>query len=168
MSDLVAALLLSQLKKVDGYIENKIRAAHNIDKGLTDVEEITPQRVRPGDRCTYWEFRHGSETDRLDCTPTQFIDAVIAEGIPMSTNLHGVGEGPSLQEPIVHRAEYLWEQPLPIRLSAGKAPGLQAGRAPLWRGADESSRWLLGAAELHGGGHLGHRRGSPQGRGPFS
>ena len=48
INDLIAAVLLTQLKKVDGYIANKIRAAQQIIEGLDDIEEITPQRVRPG------------------------------------------------------------------------------------------------------------------------
>ena len=45
MGELIAAVLLVQLEKVDGYIENKIRAAQNIIEGLSDLEEVVPQRV---------------------------------------------------------------------------------------------------------------------------
>ena len=53
INDIIGALLLNQLNKVDGYIENKIRDANNIIDGVSDLEELTPQKVRPGDRHTY-------------------------------------------------------------------------------------------------------------------
>ena len=48
LNDLMAAVLISQLKKVDGYIEKKVQAAEGIIDQVSDIEEITPQRVRGG------------------------------------------------------------------------------------------------------------------------
>ena len=56
MNDLTAAVMRVQLGKIDGYLTNKIRNAQNIIEGLSDVAELTPQKVRPGDRHTYWNL----------------------------------------------------------------------------------------------------------------
>ena len=82
INDLIGAVLNAQLRRADGYIENKIRDAENINAGLEDVEEIVPQPVRPGDRHTYWDTGFSIDTERLDCSAQHFADAVKAEGVP--------------------------------------------------------------------------------------
>lgn len=99
MNDLIAAILLVQLQKVDGYIENKVRAAHNIVKGLADVEEIAPQKVMPGNRCTYWTFGMTIDTDRLGCTAKEFAKAVSAEGVPLLGHPHGSAKSGLFKNP---------------------------------------------------------------------
>ncbi len=84
INDLTAAVLLVQLGKADGYVENKRRNAHNIIEALSDVEELAPQKVRPGDRHTYWLLGFTIDTDTLGCTASEFAAAVTAEGAPMS------------------------------------------------------------------------------------
>ena len=102
MGNLIAALLLVQLEKVDGYIENKVRAAQNIIEGLSDVEEMVPQRVRPGDRHTYWSLGFTIDTDRLECSAKQFAGAVSKEGVPMGGPYVGTPEhGPLYRNPFL-------------------------------------------------------------------
>lgn len=84
INDLMGAVLNAQLERVDGYIENKIRDANNINAGIEDIEEIVPQPARPGDRHTYWDMGFSIDTERLDCTAQRFADAVKAEGVPTS------------------------------------------------------------------------------------
>ncbi len=95
MNSMTAAILLSQINKVDGYIENKIRAAENIIQGLSDLGEITPQKVRLGDRNTYWVLGLTLDTDALNCTAGEYADAVSAEGVGIGGPYIGSGrEGP--------------------------------------------------------------------------
>jgi dTDP-4-amino-4,6-dideoxygalactose transaminase len=102
INDLLAAVLLTQLKKVDGYIANKIRAAQQITEGLSDIEEIVPQRVRPGDRHTYWSLGYTIDTDRLNCSAWEFADAVSHEGIPLTGPYIGSGKyGPLYRNPFL-------------------------------------------------------------------
>ena len=91
INDLMGAVLNAQLQRADGYIENKIRDAKDINAGLADIEEIVPQRVRSGDRHSYWDMGFTIDTERLDCSAKQFADAVKAEGVPT--------EGPYLLTP---------------------------------------------------------------------
>lgn len=102
MTDLVAALLLNQLNKVDGYIEAKIRAALAINEGIEDMPELTPQYVRPGDRNTYWTWGMTIDTDNLTCDAWQFAAAVSREGIPVSGPYIGSSrEGPLYRNPFL-------------------------------------------------------------------
>ncbi len=81
MSDLTAAVLLSQLGKLDGYVENKIRAAQNINDGVADVDGIVPQPVRPDDRSSYWVWVATLEEEKFTCDANEFADALQAEGL---------------------------------------------------------------------------------------
>ncbi len=95
MNSMTAAILLTQMNKVGGYIENKIRAAENIIQGLSDVDEITSQKVRPGDRNTYWTLGFTLDTDALGCSADEYAEAVSAEGVDMGGPYLGSGhEGP--------------------------------------------------------------------------
>ena len=82
MSDLTAAVLLSQLEKLDGYVENKVRAARNINAGIADVDGIVPQPVRPDDRSSYWVWVATLEEEKFTCDANEFADALAAEGLP--------------------------------------------------------------------------------------
>ena len=127
MNDLTAAVMRVQLRKIDGYLENKIRNARNIIEGLSDVEEITSQRVRPGDCHTYWALGFTIDTDRLGCDAYEFAAAVSAEGVPMSGPYMGTGrEGPLYSNPVYaearmfgasrHPLDYGRERPVEYRL----------------------------------------------------
>ena len=101
MNDLTAAVMRVQLGKIDGYLKNKIRNAQNIIEGLSDVAELTPQKVRPGDRHTYWNLSFTINTDRLGCNAYEFAEAVTAEGVPMLGPYIGSGrEGPLYRNPV--------------------------------------------------------------------
>ena len=95
LNDLLAAVLLSQLKKVDGYIEKKIWAAQQIIEQVSDIEQITAQRVREGDRNTYWVMGMTLDTDKMECDAWEFAQALNHEGIPAGGPYIGSGkEGP--------------------------------------------------------------------------
>jgi dTDP-4-amino-4,6-dideoxygalactose transaminase len=102
INDLIAAILLTQLQKVDGYIERKIQAAHQIMAELGDVETITPQRVRPGDRHTYWVLGFTLQPDQFTCNAWEFAEALNHEGIPAGGPYIGSSrEGPLYRNPFL-------------------------------------------------------------------
>lgn len=102
ISDLTGAILLSQLKKVDGYIQTKINAAQGIMEQVADIEELTPQRVRPGDRHSYWVMGMTLDTEQLGCSAWEFAEALNEEGIPASGPYIGSSkEGPLYRNPFL-------------------------------------------------------------------
>jgi dTDP-4-amino-4,6-dideoxygalactose transaminase len=102
LNDLLAAVLLVQLKKVDGYIERKIRAAERISEELAGVDEITPQRVRPGDRHTFWNYGFTIDTEALGVSARGFAEMVSKEGVPLAGPYIGTPEtGPLYRNPFL-------------------------------------------------------------------
>ncbi len=102
INDLIAAILLTQIHKVDGYIERKIYAAKQIMEQIADIETITPQRVRPGDRHTYWVLGFTLEAGAFRCDAWEFANALNKEGIPTGGPYIGSGkEGPLYRNPFL-------------------------------------------------------------------
>ncbi|MCY4118260.1 MAG: DegT/DnrJ/EryC1/StrS family aminotransferase [Caldilineaceae bacterium] len=95
LNDLMASVLLTQLNKVDGYIQKKIWAAQQIIEQVSNIDEITPQRVREGDRNSYWVMGMTLDTDKTECDAWEFAQALNHEGIPAGGPYIGSGkEGP--------------------------------------------------------------------------
>ncbi|MGH2558683.1 MAG: DegT/DnrJ/EryC1/StrS family aminotransferase [Thermomicrobiales bacterium] len=102
ISELVAAVLVSQLKKVDGYIERKIWAAERMNAAFAEVDEITPQAVRPGNRHTYWTYGFTIDTDALGVSAPAFAEMVSAEGVALGGPYIGTPEvGPLYRNPFL-------------------------------------------------------------------
>jgi perosamine synthetase len=102
INDLIGAVLLTQLKKVDGYIAKKIYAAQQIMEQVADLAEVIPQRVRPGDRHSYWVLGFTLDTPRLTCDAWEFANALNKEGIPAGGPYIGSGkEGPLYRNPFL-------------------------------------------------------------------
>lgn len=102
LNELIGAVLLNQIKKVDGYIERKIWAAQRLNQAFADVPEITPQRVRPGDRHSYWTYGFTIDTEALDVTAAKFAEMVSAEGVALGGPYIGTPEvGPLYRNPFL-------------------------------------------------------------------
>ena len=116
INDMIGAVLLTQLQKVDGYIERKIHAAQEIMAQISDIGEITPQRVRPGDRNTYWVLGFTLNTDRLGCDAWEFASALNKEGIPAGGPYLGTGrEGPLYRNPFLAEPNCYGRSRFPFR-----------------------------------------------------
>ena len=102
LNELVAAVLLSQIKKVDGYIERKIWAAERLNAALAEIPELTPQIVRPGNRHSYWTYGFTIDTEALGVTAKRFAEMVTAEGVPLGGPYIGTPEvGPLYRNPFL-------------------------------------------------------------------
>ena len=102
MTEIMGAMGRVQLKKVDEYVNNKIRSAKNIIEGLSDIKEIIPQKVRLGVKHTYWTLSFTIDTEALSCTADEYAAAVSAEGIPFSGPYLGTPEhGPLYKNPFL-------------------------------------------------------------------
>jgi perosamine synthetase len=102
INDLLGALLLVQLEKVAGYIARKTQAAQWLNAQLADLPELTPQRVRPGDRHCYWVSAWTLDTAQLGLSAWDFAAAVTAEGVPLGGPYIGSSkEGPLYRNPFL-------------------------------------------------------------------
>ncbi len=115
INEMTAAVLLSQLERLDGYIERKVQAAHAIIDGVNDLDVFTPQRVREGDRHTYWVLSLTIDTERLGCTAYDFAEAVSTEGVPFMGPYIGSGrEGPLYRNPFLAKPDLYGDSLFPL------------------------------------------------------
>jgi dTDP-4-amino-4,6-dideoxygalactose transaminase len=131
INDLIAAVLLTQLDKVDGYIERKIRAAERITAGLSDAPEIVPQVVRPGDRNTYWMYGFTIDRRALGVDAREFAAMVTEEGVPMGGPYVGSGsEGPLFRNPFLAEPNCYGKSRFPFDYARDKPYDYRLTRLP--------------------------------------
>ena len=81
MTDLQAAVGLAQIEKYDDYTARRRAAAAVLDEELRDVPGITLQKVREGNRHSYYVYGMLVDNDVLGVTTEHFNEAVFAEGL---------------------------------------------------------------------------------------
>ncbi len=99
MTNLQAALLLSQLERFDEQVETRERNIAYLMKGMAAIEGIHP--IPRDERVTrwcfyYWDFRFVSE-EFGGISRGRFFEALGAEGVPCGVGAHGqpiYNEGP--------------------------------------------------------------------------
>ncbi len=115
INEMMCALLLTQMEKVEGYVERKIRAANYIMDGVADLPEIQRQKIRPGDRHTHWVLGFTVDTDALGISAFDFADAVKAEGVPFGGPFIGSGRfGPLYKNPFLAEPKMYGESHFPF------------------------------------------------------
>ena len=86
MSPVMAAVGRAQLERLDGYTEKRCAAAKVLDDILWELPGITLQKVRPGDRHTYYVYCYKVDEEVLGVSPDGFAEAVqaeiLVEGVP--------------------------------------------------------------------------------------
>ena len=81
MTDFQAALLLSQLKKLDRFKARRQEIVKRYDAAFAEIPEIIVQKEIPeSDTCRHLYIIQ-LDLDRLSCTRREFFDAMAAEGI---------------------------------------------------------------------------------------
>ena len=131
MNDIMAAMGRNQLKKVDGYVQSKIKSAKKIIAGLSDIKELTPQKVRKGVMHTYWALSFTIDTNTLKCTAPEYAEAVSAEGIPtagpylLTPNIGPLYKNPFLSKPDLYGKSKFpldYNREVPINYDKTKLP----------------------------------------------
>lgn len=81
MTDFQAALLLNQLKKLEGFKARRQEIVNRYNEDFNDVPEIIVQReISESDTCRHLYIIR-LNLDKLTCTRRQFFDAMCAEGV---------------------------------------------------------------------------------------
>jgi len=81
MTDFQAAMLLSQLNKIESFKKRRAEIVHKYDKAFKDVPGIIVQKEIPqSDTCRHLYIIR-LDLDRLNCTRRQFFDAMSAENV---------------------------------------------------------------------------------------
>lgn len=81
MTDFQAALLISQLKKLDKFSARRKEIVKRYDEAFSDMPEIIVQKEIPESDTTRHLYIIQLNLDRLSCTRRQFFDAMSAENV---------------------------------------------------------------------------------------
>ena len=90
MTDLMAAIGIAQLDRLDGYIARRRAAGAIIEDILWEVPGLTPQKIRPGDRSGYYNHSFLHDEEVIGVPAERFADAVSAEGVDCKVYLDGM------------------------------------------------------------------------------
>jgi perosamine synthetase len=84
MTEMEAAVAREQLKKLDGLNAARIRLAHHLDRRLTEIPGIEPQRVQhTGDKHVYYLYTMHYDESIVGLPRDLFAEAVRAEGVEL-------------------------------------------------------------------------------------
>lgn len=81
LTDFQAALIHSQLGRIDFFIKRRKEIVDYYNKAFADVPEIITQKETPGSDSCHHLYVIRLNKDLLKCTRRQFFDAMSAEGI---------------------------------------------------------------------------------------
>jgi perosamine synthetase len=82
MTELQGAVALAQLERLDEITASRNRLGTRLSELLQSVPGVTPQRIPPGCRHSYFLYLFDLDLERLGCTAREFAAALAAEGIP--------------------------------------------------------------------------------------
>lgn len=81
ITDFQAALIISQMKKLDGFIARRKAIVSRYDEAFADIPELILQREIPqSDTCRHL-YVIRLDLDKLNCTRREFFDAMSAENV---------------------------------------------------------------------------------------
>ncbi len=81
MTDFQAALLISQLKKLDAFSKRRHEIVSRYNEAFADIPEIVVQREIPESDTTRHLYIIQLDLDKLSCTRREFFDAMSAENV---------------------------------------------------------------------------------------
>ena len=84
MTEMQAAILRVQLKRLPGVTEERRRNAEYLSKLLSEFEAVKPGYVAPYVKHAYHLYLVDYFPDRVGLTKEQFVKAVQAEGVPLT------------------------------------------------------------------------------------
>ncbi|MDN4593404.1 DegT/DnrJ/EryC1/StrS family aminotransferase [Polycladomyces subterraneus] len=82
MTELQGAVGLAQLKKLDDVVRRREERARQLTLALSDVPELRPIRLGPGDRASYWLYPMHVDTASLGVSTKELAYALQQEGLP--------------------------------------------------------------------------------------
>ncbi|MCR5773010.1 MAG: UDP-4-amino-4,6-dideoxy-N-acetyl-beta-L-altrosamine transaminase [Butyrivibrio sp.] len=81
MTDIQAALLCSQLRKIDSFVARRKEIVAKYDEAFKNIPEIIVQKNTPKSDTSRHLYIIQLDLDKLNCTRRQFFDAMSAENI---------------------------------------------------------------------------------------
>ncbi len=115
MSELVGAVALAQLRKLDRIIGRRTQTAEALMAGIDEIPGIVRATVHPKATHTWWRVACTIDEDELGTDAQTFTRAVVAEGLPLRVHT-GRGEpicmAPAFQNYAAYGSgNFPWEPP---------------------------------------------------------
>lgn len=121
MTDFQAALLLSQLDKLDRFIERRTQIVKRYDEAFAECPELVLQREIPESKTARHLYMIQLNPELLTCTRREFFDALYAENVHAQVHYlpvywHSYYEKLGYPKGLCPNAEYLYEHVMSIPL----------------------------------------------------
>ena len=121
MTDFQAALLLSQLDKLDRFIERRTQIVKRYDEAFAECPELVLQREIPESKTARHLYVIQLNPELLTCTRREFFDALYAENVHVQVHYlpvywHSYYEKFGYPKGLCPNAEYLYEHVMSIPL----------------------------------------------------
>jgi perosamine synthetase len=84
MTELQAGFAAAQLTRLENIASTRSQNGNLLGEKLAGVPGITLHGIDPADRATYWFYMFRMEPKKFKCDRTQFVKALVAEGVPAS------------------------------------------------------------------------------------
>ncbi|MBE6946804.1 MAG: DegT/DnrJ/EryC1/StrS family aminotransferase [Ruminococcaceae bacterium] len=82
MSELVGAVGIAQLDRLDFICGTRNRWGEMLSDGIKDLPGVTPHLVREGNKSSYWFYMYRVDPKTLKVDLQTYVDALRAEGLP--------------------------------------------------------------------------------------
>ena len=82
LGEIEAAIGIEQLKKLDGFVASRQRAAQRLTAGLSGLRGLRTPTVRPGSTHAFYHYPLVLELNRLPVGRARILEALDAEGVP--------------------------------------------------------------------------------------
>jgi dTDP-4-amino-4,6-dideoxygalactose transaminase len=84
MTELQAGFAAAQLSRLEKITSTRARVGGVIGEKLAGLPSLIPHGIDAADRATYWFYMFRIDPAKLKCDRTQFVKALVAEGVPAS------------------------------------------------------------------------------------
>ncbi|MFB3881522.1 MAG: DegT/DnrJ/EryC1/StrS family aminotransferase [Armatimonadota bacterium] len=137
MTELQAAVALAQLRKLDGIVARRVRAANTITNAIAGLPGVYPPTQYPGCEQVYWYYPLRVVEAELGVPLRDFAKALNAEGIPAGAGYIGK---PIFMYDIIRgkqvygKSHFPWDQQAPgreVRYEEGECPGCEQAIAEM-------------------------------------
>ncbi len=84
MTELQAGFAAAQLGRLEGIAATRSRLGNQLGEKLANLAGIIPHGIDSADRATYWFYMFCIDPKKIKCDRTQFVKALVAEGVRAS------------------------------------------------------------------------------------
>jgi perosamine synthetase len=140
MTEMQGAVALAQLERGGEFVEQRWRMGTRLSALLAGVEGISLQRIRPGDKHSYFLYLFRIDPEKFDCTAGEFAAALQHEGVDAKAHLITGGRPVYLYDIFQRRSAFPYSRYPFQSLDTGADRTYPPGLCPV--AEDAFTRWI--------------------------